>query len=847
MIAFPLGGVGAGSVALGGRGQLRDWEIFNRPGLGQLVNYAFPAIRVQAGSGKPVAHVAEVRLMPPYETIGGLSPSQVSGLTRLEGATFTGEYPIAHIDFHDRELPVRLALDAFTPVIPLDADASGLPVAILRYTVTNPGRQAASVAMAYSLDNPVGSGVNGVRQPASIRNARVNKFRSETGLSGLEMTNPAIAADDPSAGSFVLGVLGANESELTYLTGWPREKWWASALLFWDDFTSDGQLGQQAAEGSTVGSICVRREVPAGGATEFTFLLAWHFPNRTPAWCGWGGGISEAERNTIIGNYYTKRFANAWEAAAHTAKNLPSLEARTRRFVTAMRESTLPAAVKDAAVANISTLATPTCFRTADGRFRGFEGINADAGCCHGSCTHVWNYEITTQHLFPSLARSMREAAFELADRLDGVLPIRLSLPEGSQTRGTTAADGTMGQIIKTYMDWQLSGDDGWLAEMWPRVRKTLEFAWVEGGWDADRDGVMEGVQHNTYDVEFYGPNPMCGVYYLGALRAGEEMARAAGDPAFAGECRRLFANGSRWIDANLFNGEHYVQRIQGIPREKIAPPLRSTGGAEDPERPDFQMGEGCLTDQLIGQYLADVAGLGPLLDPEKIRKALAAIYKYNHRSALTHHDSVERIYALNDEAATLLCDYAEGKRPRIPFPYASEAWTGIEYPYAAQLIYGGQLREGIGAFEEVRRRYDGERRNPWDEPECGRHYARAMSAWSGVIALSGFRYRGHEKAVVITPRAGVADFASFWSTGTGWGMFRQPAGDRPRFTLEVMEGTLPSRSIEVALAFPAAAKPAVALNGRPVQAVFSKQEGLSAFHFADTLVIPAGGRLTLG
>ena len=222
------------------------------------------------------------------------------------------------------------------------------------------------------------------------------------------------------------------------------------------------------------------------------------------------------------------------------------------QFLTAMRESTIPAPVKEAAMANLSTLATPTCFRTADGKFRGFEGINDDRGCCHGNCTHVWNYETTTQYLFPSLARSMREAAFDLAERLDGMLPIRMSLPEGKQTGGITAADGTMGQIIKTYVDWQLSGDLAWLDQIWPKVKKALEFAWVEGGWDGDRDGVMEGVQHNTYDVEFYGPNPMCGVYYLGALRAAEEMAR----PSEIAICRRVppsVYERKQWIDAEPF------------------------------------------------------------------------------------------------------------------------------------------------------------------------------------------------------------------------------------------------------------------------------------------------------
>ncbi len=696
MIAFPLGGVAAGSLALGGRGQLRDWEIFNRPDKGKAVSYAFPSIWAQVGKAKPVARVLEARLIPPYEAGSGLSPNQVSGLTRLENATFTGEYPLAKISFHDRDLPVGVALEAFTPIIPLDAEASGLPVAILRYTVLNPAKESAKVSIAFSLDNPVGVDVRGAAGRRTLLLSRTNEYRTEGSLSGLLMTNSEVAKDAPLAGSFALGLIDAGQGKISYLRGWPRAKWWASPLLFWDDFSTDGQLGPDAAEGNGVGSICLQREVGAGAKAEYTFVLAWHFPNRTPSWCGWQSGTNTADsvapdtdRNAIIGNYYSKRFGDAWETVAYAAANLASFEKRMRQFLTAMRETTLPAAVKEAAMANVSTLATPTCFRTADGKFRGFEGINDNIGCCHGNCTHVWNYETTTQHLFPSLARSMRESAFELADRLDGMLPIRMALPEGRQTGGTTAADGTMGQIIKTYIDWQLSSDQTWLDRIWPKVKKTVEFAWMEGGWDGDRDGVMEGVQHNTYDVEFYGPNPMCGVYYLGALRAAEEMARAVGDPSFANECRRLFTSGSKWIDQNLFNGEHYVQRIRGIPVNNIAKALQSRGGAEDPEHPDFQLGEGCLTDQMIGQYLADIAGLGPLLDPAHIHKTLATIYRYNHRTSLTHHDSVERIYALNDEGGCahlrlrarqaspnpIPLRFRGVDRDRVPLRYATDVW----------------------------------------------------------------------------------------------------------------------------------------------------------------------------
>jgi len=849
MISFPLGGIGAGSLGLGGRGQLQDWEIFNRPDKGRSPQYAFPAIRARVGDGQSVTRVLEARLLPPYEAGFGLSPERVSGLSRLDSATFTGEYPRATVAFHDPDFPVSVTLHAFTPIIPLDAEASGLPVAILRYIVANPARESAAVSIAFSLDNPVGVGVRGERNSRDLAAKRSAEFRRTDHLAGLFLTNPGVPADAPLFGSLALCILDPAGGDVTYLRGWPRAKWWASPLLFWDDFSDDGRLGPEAALRNSVSSVCLRRQIAPGGKAEFTFLLAWHFPNRTPEWCSWNnpGDAPGADPHAIIGNYYCQRFPDAWAAAESAWRDLPSLEKRMDRFLTAVRDSTLPAAVKDAAMANLSTLATPTCFRTADGKFRGFEGIGDDFGCCEGNCTHVWNYETTTQFLFPEMARSMRETAFDLAGRLDGMLPIRLRLPEGHQTGGVTAADGTMGQIIKACLDWQLSGDQEWLARIWPSIRKTMEFAWIEGGWDANRDGVMEGVQHNTYDVEFYGPNPMCGVYYLGALRACEEMARAAGDASFAAECRTLFAEGSRWIDANLFNGQYYVQQIRGIARDQIARPLRSTGGAEDPEHPDFQLGDGCLADQLIGQYLADVAGLGPLLDPANIRTTLASILRYNYRSSLARHDSVQRVYALNDEAAVLICDYGHGARPKVPFPYYAESWTGIEYLYAAQLLFAGMLDEGVRGFENVRRRFDGEKRNPWDEPECGHHYARAMSAWSGILALSGFRYFGAHKKIVAAPPAPGTEFRSFWSTATGWGVFARSArSERIRCSISVIAGQLPCRSVELAHETKGSAGSSAMFGASALRHDVRFENGRATFAFTEAIDLAPGNDLIL-
>ena len=203
----------------------------------------------------------------------------------------------------------------------------------------------------------------------------------------------------------------------------------------------------------------------------------------------------------------------------------------------------------------------------------------------------------------------------------------RQNLPDGKSRWGFAAADGQMGQIIHAWIDWKISGDDALLRSTWPPAKKAIEFAWVPGGWDANRDGVMrsEGAaQHLQKCRVLHGPNPMCGIYYLGALRAAEELARAAGDTGSADTYRKLFEQGSRWIDTNLFNGEFYIQKVQGFRKDQIAGDLRSSMGSDDTMNPEYQVGSGCLVDQLVGQYLADVAGLWTISSRrKKIRTTL--------------------------------------------------------------------------------------------------------------------------------------------------------------------------------------------------------------------------------
>src|ERR1019366_1689669 len=330
----------------------------------------------QSGARKPVARVLESRIQPPYEGSSGLGTKNAPGLVRLASATFTGEFPLARIDFADSTLPVRFSLEAFPPFTPPDPDESGLPVAILRYRVTNPGPAPAKVSIAWSIDNPTG------RPPGSAADTRVNEYRSSSTLAGLFMHSPDLPAADPLKGSFALTALDPANAHVTYLRGWQRDRWWNSPMLFWDDFSADGELGPEPEARSGVGALCLSRTLAPGAHADFTFLLAWHFPNRTPRRCGWNA--PKGDENPLLGNHYPPRFADAWAAAEYAATHLDALETKTRRFAAALRESTIPPAIKDAASANLSTLVTLSYHRIGCPQLMHFDrGRTTDS--CSGS------------------------------------------------------------------------------------------------------------------------------------------------------------------------------------------------------------------------------------------------------------------------------------------------------------------------------------------------------------------------------------------------------------------------------------------------------------------------------
>jgi non-lysosomal glucosylceramidase len=541
---------------------------------------------------------------------------------------------------------------------------------------------------------------------------------------------------------------------------------------------------------SPVGAVAADFDLGPGESTELVFVISWHFPNL----------------HTNHGQMYSNWFKDALEVARYVAKNDKRLYDQTELFrKTYYEDTTLPWWLALRLMMPTSTLATGTSQWWKDGRFWAYEGV----GCCDGTCTHVWNYSHAEARLFPELARSTRTmqdlgSAFE---EETGRVAFRGEVKGGSEY----ATDGQAGTVLKCYREHLCSVDGSFLKSNWPRIKKTLEYliakdAEAGKGAASEADGIIEGAQPNTYDIDFVGPNTFAGSLYLAALLAGAAMAERVNDRASADRYRALAQRGRVWTEKNLFNGRYFTQIIPKGQSDR------------------FQYGSGCLSDQLFGQTWSRLLDLGTVYDEDKVRTALKSIYRYNWSPAVGQYNAQfppERYFAKDREGGLFVCTWPEGGRQGEPVRYRDEVWTGGEYQVATGLLWEGLVDEALVIIKAIDERYDGAIHNPWNEVECGDHYARAMAAWGAYQALCGFTYDGPAGTLGMAPRLTPENFAAFFSGAEGWGLLKQTREGRTQTnTVEVRWGRLRLKSFAAALPAEAAAPTLVSVTaaGRTIQ-----------------------------
>ena len=764
-MAMPLGGIGTGNLAICADGALRQWQLANLGNHRGDLPSTFFALRVQRG--EPPLGVTRVLAAPPATTTepaplvtDHLVPAwQRELLDRVGGArrtSFRSTYPVAELDY-DLDLPVAVSMRAFTPMVPLDTDVSSIPTAMFEISLTNASATGVHVWLAASMQNPVGH--DGASAPLGVHapgyGGNTNRVQRREGWTRLVMESLGLVPTSAGAGQ---AVLTCDAARTVALPQWrelgelldflaSRNPFGESARLDQAPQLADAHpgavtpyTGASPAGATWNGTLAAPVPLGPGESRTVRFAITWHFPNRYVNFTQFGQPDPRwGPTQFWLGNHYATRYADAEAVADRVEREWRELERDTLAWTSMLTDSGLPPDAVEHLAAQAAVLRSPTCFRAADGAFYGFEGVNGAStvghagdigGSCPLNCTHVWNYEHALATLFPDLEVSMRDTELDVMQAPNGAIPHRVVAPPylpqmwdrpiGGPEQ--PALDGMLGTILKSYRELRSGAvDRSWLDRRWGSLQRLLDH--VRRTWDPDGSGILSGIQPSTHDIDLHGLNSFMGTLWLAALRAMEEMARIRSEDGLAGELHELFRRGSRTYDEELFNGEYY--------RQKLDPGAPTT----------YQWGEGCLTDQLIGQWWAHELDLGHLLPEEHVRSALRAIVRHNLCTDFAARPHEQRAFADGADVGLLMCTWPTGGRPEVPTRYADEVWTGTEQQVAAHCLWEGLEEEGWAIMRGIWARYDGSRRNPYNHIECGDHYARSMSGWTLLNAWSRRRY----------------------------------------------------------------------------------------------------------
>ena len=809
-LAFPIGGIGAGMFCLEGSGAISHVSVRNHP---EVFKEPFMMAALSIKGLENGAKILEGPV-PDWKVFGNPNTGNGAGeksygFPRFEKATFETKFPFGKIKLQDSDIPVDVSLTGWSPFIPTDEDNSSLPVGGLEYTFKNTGDKSIEACFSYHSENFMK-----IETPSEW-GGQYNAGHKISGMPGGFLLEQNCTPQQPYfKGDFAVA---CDDPETVVDLCWFRGGWFDSRTVFWKDLADFTFQADTTTLNSPGASLYVPFKLEPGEEKTVRLMMSWYVPHSNLrqglgpvsdeqlkadlAKCDPASGCCADLSHIYYEPWYSGRFKNIGEVVKYWKINYPDLKKKSELFSNAFYNSSLPAEVIEAVAANLTILKSPTVLRQKDGKLWAWEGCHDNSGCCYGSCTHVWNYAQAIPHLFPRLERSLRETEFTVSQSEPGHQNFRTSLPiQPVETHNFhAAADGQLGGIMKIYRDWRISGNTDWMKSLYPSVKQSMDYCIAT--WDPKHKGIVEEPHHNTYDIEFWGPEGMCTSFYLGALTAITEMGKVAGDDVSV--YQDLFTKGKNFLENDLYNGEYFIQKIKVEGLQAADPVAGSKVGINmnyspeaidllQKEGPKYQYGNGCLSDGILGAWIGKMAGLNDFVEADKVKSHLNSIYKYNLRTDLTDHVNPQRpSFGLGKDGGLLLCTWPKGDALTLPFVYSNEVWTGIEYQVASHLMSVGEVEKGLEIVREVRKRYNGLTRNPFNEYECGHWYARAMSSYGLLQGLTGVRYDAVDQILFVDSQVG--DFKNFLSTEYGFGTVEYKNG---KTELQVVFGEIPVKKI---------------------------------------------------
>ncbi len=797
-LAFPIGGLGAGMFCIEGTGAISHMSIRNKPDIyNEPSLFAAIAIKGLTNGVKVLEGAVPDWKMFGARGTGNGAAGTTYGLPRFSKAEFTTRYPFGTVELQDADIPMKVELKAWSPFIPTDEDNSSLPAGAIEYSFTNRDTKTIEAVFSFNSKNFLINTEGAVNRITATRN-------------GFGLKQEALKDKPEAEASFAIFT---DDDNTVVDHCWFRGGWWDPITMAWNTVRDGKTRATEPVEKDAPGaSLFVPFSLSPGATKTIRLMTVWYVPESDlhigdvvlkddchpdsgcctmPEDLGVKNGKKSLSPNYTP--WYSSRFANVEEVADYWRLHYDDLLAKTKLFSDSFYASTLPPEVMEAVAANLTIIKSPTVLRQYDGRLWSWEGCGDDGGCCHGSCTHVWNYAQAIPHLFPALERTLRNTEFCENQNKEGHQGFRANMPISPLKHDFHAAsDGQLGGIMKVYRDWRISGDNEWLRKIYPVVITSIDYC--ISTWDPRGKGVVEEPHHNTYDIEFWGPDGMISSFYLGALTATILMGKHLGKDVSKYE--DLYNKGKEYLETKLFDGEYFFQDIEYKNLKAQNPAKAQSFGGDysaeaieilKQEGPKYQYGKGCLSDGILGAWIGSMCGLPSFVDEKKVSSHLLSVHKYNLRTSLKEHANPQRpAYALSNEGGLLLCTWPKGGKLSLPFVYSDEVWTGIEYQVAAHLMERGHVKEGLDIVKLCRDRYDGKVRNPFNEYECGHWYARAMSSYGMLQALTGLRYDAVDKTLYVNSKVG--DFVCFLSAATGFGTVTYKGG---KVTTNIVHGTI--------------------------------------------------------
>ena len=713
----------------------------------------------------------------------------------FDDVRFVGEYPIARLTYKDsrRKLPIEITSEVFSSFEPHNVKASSTPMVLMRVGLKNSSKKRVSLS--------IGGWLKSIKLQQNEQEVKYQNIQEKTkNLSSVSLTMQPKegkttfsekAKDHLNLGSFNMGILDKKAKAIVQ----------ASSIE--ELFKQNGQLKETAKSDELTGAGVMQDITLSPGETKHvTFVMSWYFPNFSHIYSAF------KIHDGIAGRYYDNWFDSAFDVSDYVANNYEHIASHTKTFHDTYYDTTLPHWLADKMTRSLSILSAGNIYLWKNGRFYAYEGI----GFCPGTCGHVYNFVPIFAQLFPSMERSVRLMQDFNADygyNASGRINFR-GHKRVKKEHHDWASDAQSGYILKVYREHLMTENNCFLDSVWEKVKMAMGYQIFKDGAEVGLrpNGVLE-CEQTFWDPMWYGPNPYNETLYLAALRAAEEMALIQNEPDLAARYRSLYTEGREYMDSQMWNGQYYAHLYPSgflgaigvyngykLPAEidRIA---ESYIKAFNEDKPTYFKSTACDATQLFGQNWAHQLGLGQILSAENCKKAMESVYKYNFTPDMsTVYDFAKPKYrTLADKGEAAMINGSWPVEAPLPFENThdkTDIWSGLEYDAACNMLNAGLIDQAFVVVKAIANRYDGVKRNPWNEIEGSDHYSRSMQAWNMLRSLNGTYYNGPKGILSFDPQITPEDYQAFFSVAKGYGNYKQEKkGQAAHYTLALKYGTL--------------------------------------------------------